>query len=715
MYPQGEDKGFQDFGTTSGFEWPNSSFADKVQFSEVVTFSFLTFLRASQYFVDSSFSPIEMTFIGSLVVWGSVDVSSSVFCDQEPFKRITFSLPPQKYWAKIAVPLSLCAPKNLNSQNLTLIASVEVSSAIGNLSMVVKSPSFRVYSSGPASVNITRQPSTQMLAASAHDDALSFKFSYGTDLDRVCEQGGIGRFRYSLVLVCDGQMTNYRSQLPAAAGYIESIQCAQNVMGISFIRPAKTCQFNVSVLTDGIVSQMSRAFEVVPGIAQVAALVGAGPFCASAGAIVWSVDSSTDGLCLVSQLQDSEGNNITSAIDATVVARSVHSSEPNYLVARSASNKSSATGLIRWCDAYSSKTQSAGVVFGARVNGKITYWTSSVVNVSAVGLASNLIPITAAKASNQTLMPGASPPKLSFSVEDAGGNAFTASTKIAIRVRIVPRTNATVGRSVTSTSSAARAGTRRLMQSTNFSSDACDRDTPLEFIFIQSSSSSAVVAGPEFLCRAGVNDIFFDVGTYVADSFSATVSNAFTMSVTVSPGDFKYFHFLRLGEGVTAQSYYLIDSLEIMFLDAGLNEVSGNATMSLTSINSSVFLYPANRFTVVSNASVRAYAPPFFVYVLNWMPSNLPIKIAIAAANSSVIQYGTNLVTMYLNRSCSPGQYIVSSSLRDLHTQLALQKANTNMSFARSSSFVCTNCPNGTISNRFDAQACRSVYVTLFA
>jgi hypothetical protein len=713
MYPQGEDKGFQDFGTNSGFEWANSSFADNVQHSEVVTFSFLTFLRASQSFMDPSFSPIETTIMGSITVWGTDDVSSSVLCDQEPFKRTGFSLPPEKYWAKITVSLTFCAPKKFHNQNLTLIASLDINSAIGNLSMVVKSPSFRVHSSSSTSVSITRQPSILLSAGSIYDDAFSFKFSYGTDLDRVCQQGGIGRFKYSLILVCDGQVTNYRAQLPFNAGFLESTQCSQNVLGISFIRPARTCQFNISVLTDGIVFQLSRAFQVVPGPAQTAVLVGLGPFCASAGAIVWSVNSSTEGLCLVSQLQDSEGNNITSAVDATVVARSVHSSEPNYPVARSASNKSSASGLIRWCDAYSSKTQSAGVVFGVKFNEKITYWTSSVINVSAVGLASNLIPINSTKASNQTLMPGASPPKLSFSVEDAGGNSITSSTKVAIRVRIVPRPNATVGRSASLMPASARTGTRRLLQSSNFSTDACDRDTPLEFIFIQSSSTSAVAAGPEFLCRAGVNDIFFDVGTYVADSFSALVSNAFTFSITVSPGDFKYFCLLKLGEGFSAQSYSLIESLEIMFLDAGLNEVSGNASMSLVSINSSVFLYPANRFAVFSNASLRAFVPPFFLYVLNWMPSEFPFKITLAAANSTLIQYGTNLVTMYLNPSCSPGQFITPSSHRDLYIQLTFQNANKSMPFAGASSLVCAKCSNGTISNRFDAQTCRSVSLTV--
>ena len=601
--------------------------------------------------------------------------------------------------------MELCPPKSLNGQSLTLNASVYVRNAQGDASLVAVSPSFRVNSAGAASVVLTRYPSSQVTASRIYDDVLGFRLNYGTDLDDVCQQGGTAFFKYSIMLVCGGQMSNFRSQLPSTSEFIESTQCVQNLTGISFISAAKSCQFNVSVLSDGLISQLSQEFEVVPGLAKVAKLVGVGPFCASAGAIVWSVNSSLDGLCLVAQLQDAEGNNISSAVDATVVARSVNSLEPNYQVAQSASNTSSASGLIRWCDAYSSKTQNVGVIFGAKVNGNITYWASTIINVSSTGLPSNLVPVNSTSVSNSTLQPGTSPPKLSFSIQDAGGNSYVGTVRFAIRVRVIPRLNTSIGR-LASMSGSSSARARSLLQLSNFSTAACDRDTPLEFTFIQSLNSSNIIAGPEFLCRAGVNDIFFDVGTYAADVFSPTVSNAFTMSVAVSPGQFKFCSLVNFDGTFIAQSYSLINSMEIMFLDAGLNEVSGNATMSVASINASVFVYPTQSFTIVSNASFKTFLPPFFAYVADWIPSETPLQIGLTTVNSTLLQYGTNIVTLLLNRRCETGHRYVLSSYAELYSAL---KLNMNASASAAPPAQCVKCINGTISNRFDAQTCRFV------
>jgi hypothetical protein len=245
------------------------------------------------------------------------------------------------------------------------------------------------------------------------------------------------------------------------------------------------------------------------------------------------------------------------------------------------------------------------------------------------------------------------------------------------------------------------------MQSSNFSTATCDSDAPLEFTFIQSSGSSEIIAGPEYLCRTGVNDVFFDVGTYTANSFSPTVSNAFTLSVTVMPGEFKYFFPLNFAGTFVVQSYTLIDSLEIFFLDSGLNEVSGNATMSLTSVNASVFVHPAASFSLVSNTTFKAYVRPFFLYVMNWLPSEMPLKIGLIATNSSVLQYGSGVLSLQLNHSCSPGYVVVPSSYTDMYTQLNNQSSGSFLS-------KCAQCPNGTISNRNDAQNCRSVLLISF-
>jgi hypothetical protein len=248
---------------------------------------------------------------------------------------------------------------------------------------------------------------------------------------------------------------------------------------------------------------------------------------------------------------------------------------------------------------------------------------------------------------------------------------------------------------------------RRLLQFSNLSMNACDRDNPHEFIFIQSSVDSQIIAGPEFLCRAGVNDIIFDVGTYAADFFSPTESSAFTMSVTVTPGSFKHFLLVNFDSSFVAQSFRLIDSLEIMFIDDGLNEVSGNATMSLVCINASVHVHPAKPFTVFSNASVKAYVPAFFLYVNYWIPSESPLNIALTTTNSTALQYRSNVVTAYLNRSCSPGHRFLLTSFNDLYTQLTLEKQNFNVSTSGMFPLRCTRCPNGTFSSHFDAQTCR--------
>jgi hypothetical protein len=708
IYPQGEDKGYRDFGTTSDFQWSNSTLDENVHHSEVMTFSFLILIRASQYFMNSKFAPIETHVFVSFSIWSEFDVTSLILCNQFPLEPFSFSVPPRLFWAKIPVSLAFCTPKALNGQSFKLIANTTIRNENAEIHLVAASPLFGAMSSGTASVTFTRHPSAQLSAAKVYNSELGFLFIYGTQLDDVCQQGGIALFKYSVVLVCDGKLLSFRSKLQGLGlGFIDSTQCLQNVTGISFISSAKNCRFNVSVLSDGIVSQTSTEFQVVPGIAEFAALVGGGPFCASAGAIVWSVNSSSEGLCLVAQLQDAERNDIDTKVNATVVARNANGQEPSYYVARSASNTSSASGLIRWCDAYSSKTQTSGVVFGARVNGNITYWASSVINVSSIGLPSNLSPINSTAVMNQTLVQGTPPPKLSFSMEDAGGNSLRGSVRVAIRVRVVPRQNATLSRSTVSKPFFSSGGLRRLMLSSDISAASCDSDLPLEFIVIQSSSSSEILAGPEFLCRAGENDIFFDVGTYSADLFSPTVSNAYTMSVTVIPGVFEYFFLINFDGNFIVQSYSLIDFLEIVFLDAGLNEVSGNVTMSLGCTNSSAFVYPVQSFSVAANASLKTYLPPFFLYVLDWIPSETPFRIGLNPINSSILQYGASIVTLYLNQSCFPGYRMTISSFTDMYSQLKSNKAALNGFAFGAHSSTCVKCPNGTISNRFDALSCR--------
>jgi hypothetical protein len=542
-----------------------------------------------------------------------------------------------------------------------------------------------------------------------YDDALGFRFFYGNSLDSVCESSGSIVLKYYIALTCNGKVHAFRCTV-GIEGFIESSQCLQNVTGIYFTIPAKRCSFNVNVSVGAgtIVSGLSNIFDVLPGVGSNAVLIGTGPNCASAGALVWSVNSTAEGLCLVAQLMDAESNNMTTPGNASVIARMVYSSHVEYSLSRTTFNASSDSGLIKWCDAYSGKQRDEGVVFGANVNGNIIYWNYSVINVSSAGPPTSIIPNMTAVMNNQTLSPGAMPLKLIFSFQDAGGNTVNRLADVAIRVRVVPRLNTTIGRLASmSASSSARA--RSLLQLSNFSTAACDRDTPLEFTFIQSLNSFNIIAGPEFLCRAGVNDIFFDVGTYAADVFSPTVSNAFTMSAAVSPGQFKFCSLVNFDGTFIAQSYSLINSMEIMFLDAGLNEVSGNATMSVASINASVFVYPSQPFTIVSNASFKTFLPPFFAYVADWIPSETPLQIGLTTVNSTLLQYGTNIVTLLLNRSCETGHRYDLSSYAELYSALKLNMGGMNASASAAPPAQCVKCINGTISNRFDAQKCRYV------
>ena len=122
---------------------------------------------------------------------------------------------------------------------------------------------------------------------------------------------------------------------------------------------------------------------------------------------------------------------------------------------------------------------------------------------------------------------------------------------------------------------------RRLLQLGN-KSTSCDVQD-LEFFFSLSENNGQLVAGPERLCQAGINDVFFDIGTLSATgTFSAAVLSSFQMNFTVVSGPFQSFMLvfdnLVFPTNFSVQSYQLIQTLEIMFLDSGLNEVSGNAS-----------------------------------------------------------------------------------------------------------------------------------------
>jgi len=173
-FPRGEDDRFREFGTTTGFQWPDSFITDTAQYSEVLTFSVIILINSSQVFLNSQFMPIETNVSVILRVLNESDVTSLVLCDKSSFLNISFTLPPRLFWASAAVTLALCAPKQFNGQQLNLYADASVQNVNGNMTLTSISPGFVVYSSGTPSVNFTKSPSKTLSAATPYDDVLAF-------------------------------------------------------------------------------------------------------------------------------------------------------------------------------------------------------------------------------------------------------------------------------------------------------------------------------------------------------------------------------------------------------------------------------------------------------------------------------------------------------------------------------------------------------------
>jgi hypothetical protein len=402
---------------------------------------------------------------------------------------------------------------------------------------------------------------------------------------------------------------------------------------------------------------------------------------------------------------DAEGNNVTSSSNALVIARSATHPHAVYNLSRSTFGTSSVSGVIKWCDVYSGKQQNDLVVVGANIYGNIVYWNSSFINVRNYGPPTIMLPNTTATTQNQTLLPGNAPPKVTFLFQDAGRNPVNDLAGVAVRVRIVPKGSAMIGRSAASILMASRKSGRRLLQSNVSSATSCNSATstelPLEFVFTFKSSDSQNSVGPEFLCRAGTNDVYYDIGTIDGGIFTTTYPSAFEMSVEVLPGAFQSFMFIPYPNASAVQTFTLIDFLEVAFLDLGLNVVSGNVTMSLMCTNLNLLLYPARPFTVISNSTLNAILPPFFVYVLDWTPSTAPFVAEITASNISIPQYGPGIAAFRLNQTCSPGYQVVKLSF----DSLLRHSPKTNVT---NPTVTCARCANGTVSSQFDSWTCRS-------
>ena len=275
-YPETEGIGYREFGSTTNFVFGQSSFADNMQHSEIVNFGVVVFLDAPQYFLDASFQPMETIVHADITVWNASDVTSLITCDASSSKNASLILPSRLFWGKAELTWAFCPPEQYFNMRFSLRATVRVQNSNGSLLFISSSPSFAVNSTVASSIAFTRNLLSNMVAARLYDDAFAFRFFYGNSLDRLCESGGKSRFKYSVVLICQGKVSAFRRSF-VTDGFVESAQCLQNVTGVYFTRPVKDCFFNVSAGTAAIVSAVSSAFDVVPGTASNAMLIGTGP------------------------------------------------------------------------------------------------------------------------------------------------------------------------------------------------------------------------------------------------------------------------------------------------------------------------------------------------------------------------------------------------------------------------------------------------------
>jgi hypothetical protein len=211
-----------------------------------------------------------------------------------------------------------------------------------------------------------------------------------------------------------------------------------------------------------------------------------------------------------------------------------------------------------------------------------------------------------------------------------------------------------------------------------------------------------MIAGPELICLAGLHDVIFDIGIVFKDSFVATRPKVFQMHVVVELGIFKSLTLLPLSdEPLRVQTYQLIRSLEIMFLDQGLNEVSGHATFFLKCINTTASIHPQDAFSVSSNIklSIKAMVDPFFIHNLDSPSAYLP-TISIGTVNSSVPNVHSSVVHVVLGFTCSPGHRIRTPMPSELLKLLRLQLGDLSVAEIR-----CEVC----VSIYYDATKCVSL------
>jgi hypothetical protein len=566
---------YKQFGNRSNVVWPASSTVNSLQYSETLIISMVVLVDGDQSYLDAVsysrgvYTPIYSNIRVRIRVTNGSGIFQPVFCNQiNGFddKVSFFQLAASEFLANQSIMIALCSP--VFSQ-FSLVYDVAIENSNGKFETQQKSNVFAAFQPGvsPSLVLVksglcekSDSNNSDICAVGlSYTSVLQFRYNFSSSLDDTCEQQDSGVFAYSISLQCSGSTKAFRYQgaLISRIDVPECHRCLVSLSDVEFVRPSGNCSFLISVAGSGQILQVSTPiFSIKPGYPVNAALLGSGPFCSSAGALVWSLVVNNKK-CLEAQLHDQEGNNATTIVSVDMIAKSIFGS---YRIARSKTAISDAFGRVRWCDAYSSYILNASVTFGANISGGFTtWWHSNTTNVGNVGSLGGLIPSVNSSffATLPSLPLGTVPPKIVFSFQDAGGNAIAtlpANYTYVVRVRVLPR--------------AATTGARHLLarQSDGDCSGALVFDFPVQ------AGSSTVSAGANVVCSAGSNEIVYDIGTYDDHGvFLNVFAGVYSMIITLQPGSPSCFQ-LDVAVSHLEKTFSVIkSSIFVQVMDSGRN------------------------------------------------------------------------------------------------------------------------------------------------
>jgi hypothetical protein len=392
--------------------------------------------------------------------------------------------------------------------------------------------------------------------------------------------------------------------------------------------------FNVSVPL-ARVSMVTASFAISPGNGISCKLLGSKVNCESAGALIWSIWSSSRR-CLGVQLLDEEGNNAKNTlVNVTVQARDSFMNA--YALLNFEKFNISSDGSILWCELYSTNVRQTVVQVGVSVGLNVT-WLAGSFNVSSPGLPAGLSRASVFNQSSAPIIPGQSLPSVIFNVIDVAGNTVVnIMQNIVVRIAVSPRRTASVSRKLLNTYDEAV-------------SVMCPS---LTYVNISEGSPGLISVSLPQLCTAGENDIVYAVGEMLGETFVSFFSLALATVVTVIPGPIGFF-FINDPGHIHAQSYHLITEVALTFHDKGGNIVGGSARMTLQPLNSSHQVYPSHPLEVYSNGSEAAKFPPFFLFVSQW-DAAVSSAVVLISIDSSVESSKSNIFSVNLTATCLAG------------------------------------------------------------